>query len=168
MNTEIVSYVGENIYVGIDVHKDTYSVTCVCNKRVVKRATVTTDPTGFSRSLGTWFKGATISTVYEAGFSAFVLHRALTGVGIKNIVVNPASVAVAANDKVKTDKKDSKKLAVDLADDRLTGIFVPTDEEELARLIPRTRAQIVEQRATLSRQIKAKLHQFGFISIVPV
>jgi transposase len=163
MNTESMSYVGQKIYVGIDVHKDTYSVTCVCNKLVVKRATVETDPTGFSRSLQTWFKGATIYTVYEAGFSAFVLHRALTNAGITNIVVNPASVAVAANDKVKTDKKDSKKLAVDLADGRLMGIYVPSDEEELARLIPRTRAQIVEHRATIARQIKAKLHQFGLI-----
>jgi transposase len=33
-------------------------------------------------------------------------------------VVNPASVAVAANDKVKTDRRDAKKLARDLADGR--------------------------------------------------
>ena len=116
-----MSYAGEKIYVGIDVHKDTYSVTCICNKAVVKRATVKTDPTGFSHSLQAWFKGAAIDTVYEAGFSAFVLHRALTKVGIKNILVNPASLAVAANDKVKTDKRDSRKLATDLADGRLTG-----------------------------------------------
>ena len=81
-----------------------------------------------------------------------------------NIVVNPASLAVAANDKVKTDRRDSKRLAVDLADGRLRGIYVPTEEEELARLLPRTRAQLVEHRATLARQIKAKLHQFGLIA----
>jgi transposase len=39
-----------------------------------------------------------------------------------NIVVNPASIAVAANDKVKTDRRDAKKLAIDLADGRLQGI----------------------------------------------
>jgi transposase len=84
------------------------------------------------------------------------LHRALTQVGITNIVVNPASIAVAANDKVKTDRRDSKRLARDLADGRLRGISVPTEAEELARLLPRTRAQIVEHRATIARQIKAK------------
>jgi transposase len=92
-----------------------------------------------------------------------VLHRALTTAGITNIVVNPASVAVAANDKVKTDRRDAKKLARDLADGRLRGIYVPTEAEELARLLPRTRAQLVAHRATLTRQIKAKLHQFGLI-----
>jgi transposase len=55
-------------------------------------------------------------------------------------------------------------LAVDLADGRLRGIYIPTEEEELARLLPRTRAQLVEHRATLARQIKAKLHQFGLIA----
>jgi transposase len=55
-------------------------------------------------------------------------------------------------------------LAIDLADGRLRGIYVPTEAEELARLLPRTRAQIVEHRATIARQIKAKLHQFGLIA----
>ena len=71
---------------------------------------------------------------------------------------------MAANDKVKTDRRDAKKLAIDLADGRLRGIYVPTEAEELARLLPRTRAQIVEHRATIARQIKAKLHQFGLIA----
>src|SRR6266481_1800476 len=144
--------------------KDTYTVTCIHNKRIVKTATVQSDPASLAASLPRWFQGAKLSSVYEAGFSAFVLHRSLTKAGITNIVVNPASVAVAANDKVKTDRRDSKKLAFDLADGRLRGIYVPTEEEELARLLPRTRAQIVEHRATIARQIKAKLHQFGLIA----
>jgi len=146
------------------VHKETYTVTCVCNKQIVKTATVQAEPAGLAASLLRWFPVATLRSAYEAGFSAFVLHRALTTAGITNIVVNPASVAVAANDKVKTDRRDAKKLAIDLADGRLRGISVPTEEEELARLLPRTRAQIVEHRATIARQIKAKLHQFGLIA----
>jgi transposase len=110
------------------------------------------------------FPGARLFSAYEAGFSGFVLHRALTTAGITNIVVNPASVAVAVNDKVKTDRRDAKKLARDLADGRLCGIYVPTEAEERARLLPRTRAQLVAHRATITRQIKAKLHQCGLIT----
>jgi transposase len=164
MADQRLTYSGRIVYVGIDVHKDTYAVTCVCDKKIVKTATVQADPVGLAASLQRWFPDAMLSTVYEAGFSAFVLHRALIKAGIPNIVVNPASVAVAANDKVKTDRRDSKKLAIDLADGRLRGIYVPTEAEELARLLPRTRAQIVEHRATIARQIKAKLHQFGLIA----
>jgi len=93
-----------------------------------------------------------------------VLHRVLTTAGITHIVVNPASIAVAAHDKVKTDRRDAKRLAIDLADGRLRGLSIPTEAEERARLLPRTRAQIVEHRATIARQIKAKLHQFGLIA----
>src|SRR5712691_678045 len=164
MTDQRISYCGRIVYVGIDVHKETYMVTCVCNKQIVKTATVQADPAALAASLPRWFPGATLYSVYEAGFSAFVLHRVLTKTGITNIIVNPASVAVAANDKVKTDRRDSKKLAIDLADGRLRGIYVPTEAEELARLLPRTRAQIVEHRATITRQIKAKLHQFGLIA----
>src|SRR6195256_3500683 len=158
------SYAGECVYVGVDVHKETYTVTCVCHKQIVKTATIQAEPESLAASLQRWFPGATRASAYEAGVSAFVLHRALTKVGNSNLVVNPASRAVAANDKVKTDRRDSKRLAVDLADGRLRGIYVPTEEEELARLLPRTRTQLVEHRATLARQIKAKLHQFGLIT----
>jgi len=158
------SYAGECVYVGVDVHKETYTVTCVCHKQIVKPATVQAEPGGLAVSLPRGFPGATLYSVYEAGFSAFVLHRVLTKAGITNMIVNPASIAVAANDKVKTDRRDSKKLAIDLADGRLRGIYVPTEAAELARLLPRTRAQIVEHRATIARQINAKLHQFGLIA----
>jgi len=148
----------------IKAHKDTYTVTCVWNKQIVKTATVQAEPAGLAASVLRWFPGATLYSAYEAGLSAFVLHRALTTAGITNIVVNPASVAVAAHDKVKTDRRDAKKLAIDLADGRLRGISVPTEAEERARLLPRTRVQIVEHRATIARQIKAKRHQFGLIA----
>jgi transposase len=164
MTDQRLTYSGRLVYVGVDVHKETSAVTCVCDKKIVKIATVQADPAGLAASLQRWFPDATISAVYEAGFSAFVLHRALVKAGITSMVVNPASVAVAANDKVKTDRRDSKKLALDLADGRLRGISVPTEAEELARLLPRTRTQIVEHRATMTRQITAKLHQCGVIA----
>jgi len=88
-------------------------VTCVCHTQIVKTATVQAEPAGLAASWLRWFPGATLYAAYEAGFSAFVLHRALTTAGITNIVVNPASVAVAAHEKVKTDRRDAKKLAID-------------------------------------------------------
>src|SRR4029434_9647011 len=99
MAEQRISYTGERIDVGIDVHKETYTVTCLCQRQIVKTATVPADPARLAESLSRWFPGARLFSAYEAGFSGFVLHRALTTAGITNIVVNPASVAVAANDK---------------------------------------------------------------------
>jgi len=164
MNSSM-SYFNKEVYVGIDVHKASYSITAVCDKKVVKSATVKANPDALARSLVNWFADAKkVHSVYESGFSGYVLHRKLENAGVRNIVVNPASIAIASNDKVKTDLRDSKKLAVELSDQRLRAIYIPSVDEELDRLLPRTREQIVEHRATIARQIKMKLHQFGLIS----
>jgi len=163
MNKEIISYRGKKVYVGIDVHKKTYSVTLICGTDVVARDTMQASPDGLGRYLKKRFLGAQIFSVYEAGFSGFGLHRKLVELGIRTIVINAASLQTAANDKVKTDKRDSKKLAEQLKDGRLKGIYIPSTTEELKRVLTRTREQIVRHRAKVATQIKSKLHYFGLI-----
>ncbi len=165
MRQQAISFANKPVHIGIDVHKSKYSLTAVCDRQVVKQATVRANPVEVAKYLKSHFCAASqIATVYEAGFAGFGLHRRLVAEGIDSIIVNPASITVAANDKVKTDKRDSAKMARDLADKRLHGIHIPTEDDEQERLLPRTRTQIVEHRATLSRQIKAKLHLFGHIA----
>ena len=156
-------YTGAPSYVGVDVQKATYTVTCVCQRQMVKTATVPAEPARLAESFSRWFPGASLSSASEAGFAGFVLHRARTTAGRTHLVVNPASVAVAAHDRGKTDRRDAKRRAIDLADGRWRGIAVPTEAEALARLLPRPRAQIGEHRATIPRQITAKLPQGGLI-----
>ena len=103
--------------------------------------------------------------MYEAGYSGFVLHRELVKEGIDNIVVNPASIAVSKSDRVKTDKRDSRKLAEHLSAGLLRGAYVPTPEEEERRLLTRTRRQLVQAKVRLKLQIRMKLHQFGKIDM---
>jgi len=155
-------YSGKDVYVGIDVHKKSYSVYCICNREKVKSWSMRTSPTDLIEQLQRFFVGARIHAVYEAGFSGFALHRALTQAGIKSIVVNPGSVETASRDKVKTDKRDAKKLAEQLSDNRLKSIYIPGEEEELSRLFTRLRATIVKDRGRIACRIKSKLFQFGY------
>jgi transposase len=90
------SSTGEHIYVGVDVHKNTSTVTCVCPRQMVQTAPVPADPARLAERVSRWFPGALLSSAYEAGCSGFVLHRARTTAGVTNRVVHPASVAVAA------------------------------------------------------------------------
>ncbi len=112
-----------------------------------KVASVPANPAEFAQSLLHWFKGAEIYSAYEAGFSGFNLHRELEKAGIKNIVVNAASISIAANDRVKTDLRDSKKIAEQLSTNQLKAIYVPNKDEEARRTLTRTREQVVEARA---------------------
>lgn len=64
-----------------------------------------------------YFAGAQIKSACEAGFFGFHLHRYLENKGIKNQVVDAAGIEIAVRDRVKTDKRDSLKLATHLAED---------------------------------------------------
>jgi len=157
------SYVGEHVYVGIDVHKKSYVVEARVDQERVKRWTTPALPEELTAQLLKYFEGGIIHSAYEAGFSGFGLHRQLSRGGIDSRVVHAAAVEVAAHNRVKTDKRDAHKLATQLEAGRLAAIYIPTEAEEQARLLSRTREQLVEERASLKRKIRMKAHQFGLI-----
>jgi transposase len=107
------------------------------------------------------FTGAKIYTAYEAGFSGYTLHRAFKCAGFESIVVNPGSIEIASRDRVKTDKRDAKKLAEQLSRGQLKSIYIPSEEEEMQRLYTRLRATLVKDRSRIACRIKSKLMQFG-------
>jgi transposase len=164
LTTPSKSYANVEVYVGIDVHQRTYSVVAQVAQTIVKKWTTTAHPTELAQQLLKYFAGSKLRTVYEAGFSGFVLHRALVGQGIENIVVHPAAIEVAAHSRVKTDKRDAQKLASHLAAGRLRGIPIPSEAQEQHRLLSRTRSQLVNNRARIKIQIRMKAHQFGLIA----
>lgn len=130
-------YMGKDVFVGIDVHKKSYSIYCICDRERVKSWTREANVGQLIEQLLSYFAGARIHTAYEAGFSGYALHRALKEAGICNIVVNPGSIEAASRDKVKTDKRDAKKIAEQLSDRRLKCIYIPSIEDELLRLYTR-------------------------------
>lgn len=156
-------YTGKTVFVGIDVHKKTYAVTCICEEVIVKRDTLKAGPVHLVEYLHKYFLNAKIKTVYEAGFSGFVLHRYLLEAGIDNLVVHAASVEISARDRVKTDKRDSLKLATQLSDGRLRGIHVPTPKREAYREVSRTRAKIANDKRRVGNRLKSLLHRQGLI-----
>jgi transposase len=156
-------YTGKTIFVGIDVHKKTYSVSVICDGALTKRDTMSADPEKLVTYLKKYFCGAIIKSAYEAGFSGFGLHRYLVKNEIENIVVNAASIEVGARDRVKTDKRDSLKIAVQLSAGRLTGIYVPSPEMEDRRALTRLRATFVKDRNRIAVRLKSKANYYGLI-----
>ncbi len=159
-----LSYIGKKVFVGIDVHKRTYSVVTVVEGVIVKKWTTAAIPEKLAIQLGRYFPGAFIHTAYESGFSGFVLHRVLSKAGINNLVVNPGSIEVAVHNRVKTDKRDALKIATLLEVGRLRGIRVPTQQQEQQRLLTRTRQQLIEDRTAIKNKIRMKCHQMGLIN----
>lgn len=162
-SSRIVAKTNKEVFIGIDVHRQSYYVTVCIEGELEKKFNMVSSPEELVKYLRRNFKGSRIRTAYEASFSGFVLHRELERHGIENIVVNPASVEQCARDRVKTDRLDSAKLALQLYRGQLKGIRVPDVEQEYRRQITRTREQLVKRRRQIMMMIRMKLLQFGYI-----
>lgn len=155
----------KHVFIGLDVHKKTYSVTAICEDRVVKKATIGASPNGLVHFCRKFFPEAHIHSAYEAGFSGFSLHRKLLGQGIDSRVVHPASIEIAARDRVKNDKRDSMKIAKQLNQGMLQGIPVPTKEQENRRVLSRLRETLVRRKTQAGNQLKSFLYFHGLMGL---
>jgi transposase len=148
---------------GMDVHKKTYSVTAISEGFIVKRACMPADPLVLLQFIRNNFPNDSVKSVYEAGFSGLGLHRFLVENGVDNIVVHPASIEIAANARSKTDKRDSKKMAEQLAAGRLKCNHIPSPQREQWRAVTRLRDSFVKEKTRIACKIKSLMFYFGLI-----
>jgi transposase len=153
---------GKNIYVGIDVHKISWTVTIVLDQ--ITHKTFTQPPS--ANTLGNYlrknFPGGNYYSAYEAGFSGFSTHRSLEKEGIVNIVVNPSDIPTTDKDKrQKEDMRDSRKIAYSLKQSALRGIHIPRGETEELRSLLKCRVNLVKDISRYKNRVKSVLFQYG-------
>jgi transposase len=154
---------GKEVFIGIDVHKESWHVTARTEGEEVFHGGIPSQYHALQR-LFDHFKDCKIKVAYEAGPCGFWLYDKLTEDGIEAIVVPPSLIPIESGNKVKTDKRDSRKLAKLLESDLLKRVYVLTEEDRVDRELLRTRRQIVEHRNDVARQIKSKLLFYGITS----
>lgn len=109
-----------------------------------------------------------VITCYEAGPGGYVLHRQLTALGVKNIVVTPRKLDPNCR-RVVNDKTDAMELVQNL--DRwhrgnkkaLREVHVPSCEMEEARCVSRQRKALQKTRLRISSQGRTLLLAQGWI-----
>jgi transposase len=79
---------------------------------------------------------------YEAGPTGFGLARSLMGAGVGCVVAAPGKIERPAQDKVKTDRRDTERLVRLLMIDGLVAVRVPSGEEEALRDLVRAREDL--------------------------
>jgi transposase len=99
---------------------------------------------------------------YEAGPSGYALHRHLSGKGLDCRVVAPSLIPKKPGDRVKNDRRDAVELARLLRSGDLTGVYVPSVEDEAIRDVCRARdaTRITLKAAKL--RLKSFLLRLGF------
>jgi transposase len=99
--------------------------------------------------------GRPLRAVYEAGPTGFALARAATARGLDLRVVAPGSIPRSPGDRVKTDRRDAKRLVRLFAAGELSFSFVPSLQEErlrdLVRCIDDARVDVMRSRHRLSK-----------------
>lgn len=162
MKINKLDFSNQTIYVGIDVHKKSWTITIRFQGMQLKTYTMDPNPTGLIKYLHRNYPKANYESVYEAGFCGYWIDRKLCAGGIKNIIVSPADVPTKNNEKRrKTDKIDSKKLARELNSGTLDGIYVPSEEDESLRVLNRLRMQLTKDQTRLKNRIKSLLDFIG-------
>lgn len=157
-----ISFKGQNIYIGLDVHLKSWSVTILSETSVLKKYSQDASPEALHKTLTMSYPDAEYYSVYEAGFCGFWIHDRLTELGIHNIVVNPADVPTMSSEKLrKTDAVDSKKLAVCLRAKLLRGIYTPDAEALEIRSLIRLKNSITKDTTRQKNRIKSQLRYLG-------
>lgn len=123
-------------FVGMDVHKASINVAVLePGKNEPIEWKLDNRPTAVAKLAQRLKKdsGGDVVVCYEAGPCGFALMRQLTSLGIVCKVIAPALIPKQAGNRVKTDKRDARKLASFFRAGLLTEVHPPTPDQEAVR-----------------------------------
>jgi transposase len=121
------------------------------------------DEESVRRLIGRFPRPRLLSACYEAGPGGYELHRLLTSMGVACDVIAPSLVPKGSSDRVKTDKRDSVRLALTHRAGLLTAIRVPSPAEEAVRDLVRARGDLLDDRKRMQQRLNAMLLRHGRI-----
>ena len=107
------------------------------------------------------FKGHKIKLCYEASYIGYCLQRDLMSHDIHCDVVSPSSIPSPRGKAIKTDCIDAGYLAQFYANDLLTIVQAPDEEQEQDRDLLRSRQKVLQQRTQLRKHLQAVLRRSG-------
>jgi transposase len=135
---------GTLLYVGLDVHKETIAVAVAeLGKPDAQVLGVIRNDADALRALMRKLRPAgQLHVCYEAGPCGYVIQRCLQRMKIDCVVVAPSLIPRKPGDRIKTDRRDARKLAVLLRSGDLTPVWVPDRDHEALRDVVRAREDV--------------------------
>jgi transposase len=143
------------LYVGLDVHKESIDITIAEEGGEVRHhGQIGGDANALWRAVRKLeSSGRKLVFVYEAGPCGFGIYRGLMKRGHVCWVVAPSNTPRRVRDRIKTDRRDSAKLAGLARAGELTPIYVPDVSDEAMRDLVRAR----EDAVVMQRQARQRL-----------
>src|SRR6202046_1739095 len=157
-------FTGQDFYIGLDVHKQSWYVTIRSLGIEVGHFTQGPDAAALHQYLQRNFPGGQYHSAYEAGFCGTGAHEQLCKAGIDNIIVHAADVpSTDKQKKNKTDLHDSRAIADHLERGNLHGIYVLSQEQQELRSLFRLRECKVKDTTRANNRLKSFLMYYGIM-----
>src|SRR6185295_3246125 len=164
MESQKVSFEGQCLYVGIDVHKKQWSVSIFSSELHHKTFSQPPSPVSLKSYLDQHFPEAKVICAYEASKFGFWIQRELSSYGYQCMVVNPADIPTSNKETAgKTDPIDSRKIGKTLRSGLLTSIHVPALSTEGDRQLFRYRKKLWGDLVKVKNRIKDKILFAGIV-----
>ena len=149
-------------FLGLDVHKDTISAGILRpGEEVPDVEKIASDDESVRRLIARLGNPRRLRACYEAGPTGYELARLLGSLGVACQVIVPALVPTAPGDRVKTDKRDCRRLARLHRAGQLVAVRAPTVAEEAVRDLCRARADMVVDRTRARQRLGKFLLRHG-------
>lgn len=147
------------VFVGMDVHKESIDITLAEVGGELRRfGSIGGDRVSLLKTVRKLSSpGRELVFVYEAGPCGFWIYREIRALGHACWVVSPSLVPRCSGDHVKTDRRDSERLAGLARSGELEGIHVPDIRDEAIRDLVRSRDDAVIAQRRVRQQLKALL-----------
>jgi transposase len=150
---------GIKFFVGLDGHKDTIAVAVAEAGRAPARlvGSIAHNVTRLLKVLARYGEPRGVQVVYEAGPTGYGLQRALAQRGYQAQVIAPSLIPKRAGDRIKTDRRDSVRLAELARAGELRAVWIPDPADEAIRDLARAREDAVNARTQVRQQLKGFL-----------
>ena len=157
-----VDFTGKNIFVGMDVHDKSWTITLFYEDQFLRTFTQPPKVDALMTLLHRDYHGASFTCGYEAGLFGFWIQREIEVQNATCKVFHPADIPHTGKRKItKRDAVDSRDIAQALALGLTSPIYVPSKEIEQDRSILRYRGRLQADIRRCKNQIRALLFQFG-------
>jgi len=155
------------VYVGMDVHKESFTLCCYRFEE---------DKLRFQQKMAPDYKNilkyleqvrkqykeeVEFVCSYEAGCFGYTLYHQLKDHGVECIIMAPTTMAVTNTNRVKTDRKDAGNIARCLAFHTYSKVNVPTAEDEATKEYIRMRDDQKKALKIIKQQILAMVLRHG-------
>jgi transposase len=157
----------KTLYIGLDVHKGTISVSTAEEGRdgpVGFIGTIPNTPLGLKKLTERLARGGhRLEFCYEAGGCGYGIYRHLTHLGHGCSVIATSLIPRKPGERIKTDRRDAQKLAILHRSGDLTRVWVPDEAHEAIRDLTRARLDASMHLMRARHQLLAFLLRHGRI-----